>query len=62
MSPTCKLKTFHEHEVLISYCIIRKTFRKFPMHYVNTTSDFWGNSPIEKRKNLVIESSNFCVE
>ena len=32
------------------------------MHYVNTTFDFGGNSPLEKGKHLVIESSYICVE
>ena len=69
MSPTCKLKTFHEYKALISFkfgnkdSIIRKTSRKFPMHYVNTKFDFGGNSLIKEGKylviDLVIESSYF---
>ena len=67
MSSTCKLKTFHEHNALISFkfankdSIIRKTSWKLPMHYINTTFHFFGNSPLEKRKHLVIDSY-FLVE
>ena len=68
MSPTCKLKTFHQYKALISFkfankdSIIRKTAWKFPMHYVNTTFNILGNSLVEKGKYLVIESSYFFVE
>ena len=57
MSPTCKLKTLHEYKALISFkfankcSIIRKTSWKFPIHYVNTTFDFFGNSFTEQGKN-----------
>ena len=68
MSPTCKLKTFHEYKAPISSkfankdSVIRKTSIKFPMHCVNRTFDFFGNSLLEKGNYLVIESSYFCVE
>ena len=67
MSPTCTLKTFHEYKALITFkftnkdSIIRKTSWKFLMHYVNTTFEFLGNSILEKRKYLVIESSYFFI-
>ena len=57
MSPTCKLKTLHEYKALISFkfankcSIIRKTSWKFPIHYVNTTFHFLGNSFTEEGKN-----------
>ena len=68
MSSTWKLKASHEYKALISFkfsnkdSIIRKTSRKFPMHYVNTTFDFFWEFLLEKGKDLVIESSYFYVE
>ena len=60
-----KLKTLHEYKALISFkfankdIMIRKTFWKYPIHYVNSTFRLLENSLTEKGKYLVIESSYF---
>ena len=63
MSPTCKLNMFHEYKALIKFAnkdgIISKTSRKFPMHYVNTTFEFLGNSLIENGKYFLLNHHIF---
>ena len=40
---------------------MRKTSRKFQVHYVKKAFDFLGNCLLEKEKYVVIESSYFSV-
>ena len=57
MSPTCKLKTFHEYKALISFKFANKysKIKKISHALHNTTLIFEGNLLIEKGEYLVIE-------
>ena len=61
MSPTCKLKTFHEYKALISFKFANKysKIKKISHALHNTTLIFEGNLLIEKGEYLVIEWSYF---
>ena len=75
MSPTCKLKTFHEYEALICFKFANKDIGIIknlpilkippppapPMHYVNITFRFLENSLLQKGKYLVLLNDHIFV-
>ena len=71
MSPTCKLKTFHEYEAFIRFKfankdigIIKKSSypeNSPPMHYVNITFRFLENSLLQMGKYLVLLNDHIFV-
>ena len=67
MSPTCKLKTFHEYKALVSFKFVNKdsiiSITSIISHALCKHSiRYFGNSHIEEEKCLLIESPYFCAE